>query len=160
MDITLNRLILAWRHILTCFFCYFWISLPKKALKPVPPFEIINERGCPLAERNSVVQGIAKGKTYAADIWSREKSFSDVLSDGAEMVDKSVIQPISKASELEVFKLDLLTTSYAQNVEAGRVAAEGGLVLVDTALTLVTASEYAIAKSGKLVKMFSGAARM
>ncbi|WP_182914856.1 hypothetical protein [Paenibacillus thiaminolyticus] len=74
------------------------------------------------------------------------------------MVDKSVIQPISKASELEVFKLDLLTTSYEQNVEAGRVAAEGGLVLVDTALTLGTASEYAIAKSEKLVKMFSGAA--
>ncbi|RJG21435.1 contractile injection system protein, VgrG/Pvc8 family [Paenibacillus thiaminolyticus] len=112
----------------------------------------------PLAERNSIVQGIAKGKTYAADIWSREKSFSDLLSDGAEMVDKSVIQPISKASELEVFKLDLLTTSYEQNVEAGRVAAEGGLVLVDTALTLGTASEYAIAKSEKLVKMFSGAA--
>ena len=100
----------------------------------------------PLAERNSIVQGIAKGKTYAADIWSGEKSFSDVLSDGAEMVDKSVIQPISKASELEVFKLDLLTTSYEQNVEAGRVAGEGALVLVDTVGTVATVGEYAAAR--------------
>ncbi|MFW5436754.1 late control protein [Paenibacillus apiarius] len=100
----------------------------------------------PLAERNNVVQGAEQGKAYVADVWSGEKSVGEVWSDVSGAVDKGVIQPLSEASKLEIFTLNPLTSTYGQNVKAGKAAAEGAIVAVDIAGTVITAGEYAAAR--------------